>query len=543
MTVRQIPPGRYRTVVEILGAAAEINPDLEAYVEPATGGTPRTSLNFSQWERAADGVSGLLEAQGVQKGDVVALVLPSCIDYAVCYAAAMRLGAITSGINPRIGRLELDSIMARARPTLSVVDPTLGVALPATAGSVVPRQDAAAAFGGPGPRRRPLLDARDLVAVVWTSGTTGRPKGAVFDHTNLAAVARGTDVLSHPGDRRLSPLPFAHVGYMTRAWDEIAHGVTTVITPTPWRAADALSIIETERITVAQGVPTQWALVLELDTFDEADLSSLRIAGTGAAPVPATMVARMRRRLGVPVVVRYTSTETSLGTGTAPGDPDEVVATTVGRPVPGVELALIDEQGGATPTGEVGRVHLRSGAVMRGYWADQPASGRPTDGGSGHLIDHEASASVLSPDGWVRTGDFGMLTAEGNLTLVGRDNELYIRGGYNVLPAEVEAVLVTHPGIAAVAVVGTPDDVLGEIGVAFVVRENATAPEAMPGLDELRRHCAAQLADYKAPDLLVELEALPVTPMMKVDRRTLGQHAARAASGRRSRPVSTGGSR
>ena len=208
----------------------------------------------------------------------------------------------------------------------------------------------------------PSLDAGDPVTVVWTSGSTGVPKGAVFDHRNLAAVAAGTDVLSHPGDRRLSPLPFAHVGYMTRPWDEIAHGVTTVIAPQPWSAATAIALLVGERVTVGQGVPTQWALMLAHPDFEHADLSCLRIAGTGASRVPPELVRAMRERLGCPVVVRYTSTETSLGTGTVPGDPDELVATTVGRPVLGVELELVDEDGRVVATGDVGRVRLRSGA-------------------------------------------------------------------------------------------------------------------------------------------------------------------------------------
>jgi len=183
------------------------------------------------------------------------------------------------------------------------------------------------------------------VAVVWTGGSTGIPKGALFDHRNLEAVAAGTDVLSSPRDRRLSPLPFAHVGYMTRPWDEISSRIATVITPTPWRAGDAIRLIERESVTVGQGVPTQWALVLAHPDIDSADLSSLRVAGTGASRVPPELVRAMRERLGCPVVVRYTSTETSLGTGTRPGDPDEVVATTFGAPVSGVELELSGPSG------------------------------------------------------------------------------------------------------------------------------------------------------------------------------------------------------
>ena len=250
-------------------------------------------------------------------------------------------------------------------------------------------------------------------------------------------------MLSQAGDRRLSPLPFAHVGSMTRVWDESANGVTTVITPTPWKAADAVSIMESERITVAQGVPTQWALVLARPELDGADLSALRIAGTGASRVPAELVAAMREALGVPVVVRYTSTEASLGTGTVPGDPDEAVATSVGTPgARGGDRRWPMTTARPVPDGEVGRVRLRSDAVMRGYWGGPPTG----PGAAGLVLDRAATDAVLADDGWLTTGDFGYLDGDGRLHLVGRANELYIRGGYNVYPAEVEAALGDHPG-------------------------------------------------------------------------------------------------
>ena len=315
--------------------------------------------------------------------------------------------------------------------------------------------------------------------MVWTSGSTGVPKGAVFDHRNLAAVAAGTDVLSQPGDRRLSPLPFAHVGYMTRPWDEIAHGVTTVIAPQPWSAATAIDLLVSERVTVGQGVPTQWALMLAHPALAQADVSHLRIAGTGASRVPPELVRAMRSRLGCPVVVRYTSTESSLGTGTRPGDPDEVVATTVGRPVPGVEMAVVDDGGEPAPVGEVGRVRLRSGAVMRGYLGDLT---------SPDIIDRAATADVLDDAGWITTGDLGWLGDDGNLRLVGRVTEMYIRGGYNIYPAEVEAVLGGHPALAEVAVIGMADPVLGEIGAAFVVLSpGSPAPQLGRAAGPLRR--------------------------------------------------------
>ena len=411
----QISSPHHQTVVSVLREAAHVNADVEAYVEPAQPGLrPRRSLTFGQWDRAADGMAGVLAGLGVGHGDVVCLLLPACIDYAVLYAALLRLGAITSGINPRMGRGEVASIIERTAPVLLVLDNESSDLEPDGRTRVVDRADLMSGQHGAPPRAWPDLTAHDPVAVVWTSGTTGIPKGAVFDHANLAAVARGTDVLSQPGDRRLSPVPFAHVGYMTRAWDEIAHGVTTVITPTPWQAADALRIIGEERITVGQGVPTQWALMLARPELAEVDVSSLRVASTGAARVPSSLVAAMRERFGVPVVVRYTSTESSLGTGTTLSSSDDEVASTVGAPVPGVEIRIVDDDGTPVEAGTVGRVLLRSEAAMRGYWGRGPGRGRSLD----DLIDAEATAAVVSDDGWVTMGDFGVLDRRGQFTVV-----------------------------------------------------------------------------------------------------------------------------
>lgn len=533
MTVRQIGE-EPTTVVDVLRAAASSRGEVTAYVEVAAPGSAgiapagadgRRRLTFGQWDDAADGVARLLAGHGVRRGDVVCLLLPSSIDYAVCYQAAARLGAVTSGLNLRLGAAEQASVTARVRPRVTVVDTTLVAdeRLPPDAGGIVPRAALADAAGDAAPHL-PSLDAGDPVTVVWTSGSTGVPKGAVFDHRNLQAVAAGTDVLSRPGDRRLSPLPFCHVGYMTRAWDEIAHGITTVITPHPWTAAAAIALLAGEAVTVGQGVPTQWALVLAHPDLARADLSHLRVAGTGASRVPPELVAAMRERLGCPVVVRYTSTESSLGTGTNPGDPDDVVATTVGRPVPGVELEIVDDDGGKVPVGDVGRVRLRSGAVMRGYVGNLAA---------GEAIDAVSTAEVLDADGWLTTGDLGWVGEDGNLRLVGRATEMYIRGGYNVYPSEVEAVLGGHGGIAAVAVVGIADDVLGEIGAAFVVPRHPLRP---PTLAELRALCAQRLADYKAPDRLTIVDQLPLTAMSKVDKRALAARAAPPGPGHTAPP-------
>lgn len=506
--------GEPTTVVDVLRKAASENGDVEAYVEyigsadsKKLSDRQRRSLTFGELDLCADAVASVFAQVGVEKGDVVALLLPSSIEYAVCYHAAMRLGAVTSGVNPRLGPQEKSSIFGRLGPRSTVIEGSDDGAI--EKGIVIERQeitDLIAAGGGEKPARLPRIDPSDPVAVVWTGGSTGIPKGALFDHRNLEAVVPGQGVLSIPNDRRVSPLPFAHVGYMTRAWDEIEKLITTVITPTPWNAGEAIELLETEAITVGQGVPTQWTLVLAHPSFEAADLSSLRLAGTGAARVPPELVREMRERLGCPVVVRYTSTEMSIGTGTLPGDPDDVVATTVGRPVPTVELELVGSDGARVREGEVGVVRTRSKAVMRGYV------------GNGTTIDREATDATIDQDGWVTTGDLGRMGSDGNLRLVGRSTEMIIRGGYNVYPSEVEAVLGKHPAVGQVTVVGAADPVLGEIIFCFLVPR---AGFKVPQLKELRDLCKGSLADYKAPDRLEVLDELPATALGKIDTRSL----------------------
>jgi acyl-CoA synthetase (AMP-forming)/AMP-acid ligase II len=498
--------------VALLRSVVESHGDADAFVE-ADG----TRTSFAAWQRAADGVARGLGELGVERGDVVCVMLPSSIDYAVAYQAIMRRGAITSGINTRLGPVEVGHILEQTSPRLIIVDD--GVDQSArllSAGVPILHRAELADMARLQPASPVALHADDPVAIVWTSGSTGRPKGAVFDHNNLRAVAAATGPLSAPFDRRLSPLPFAHVGTMTRVWDEASNVITTVITPTPWRADVALDLMERERVTVGQGVPTQWELMLRQPDFADRDLSSLRLVSTGASKVPAALIAQLRDRLGVPVLNRYATTEAAIISGTLPGDPDEVVTQTVGRPNRGVELRVVDENGTPVAWGTPGTVQVRSAAVMRCYWDDP-----------------ERTATVLDEEGWLRVGDMGVLDEAGNLRFLGREGEMYLRGGYNIYPAEVEQVLREHPAIDDVAVVGVPDDVLGEIGHAFVVSSRTVE------LDELRDWVAEQLADYKRPDRLTVVAELPLTAMSKVDRSEL-QRMVQTASTPSTPPVPQG---
>ncbi len=490
-------PGK--TSHEVLRAVAADHGDLDAYVE-AEG----ERLTFAQWNDAADGTASAFADLGLGEGDVVALLIPSSIDYAICYQAAMRLGAITSGINPRLGPAEVASIVHRSQPRLMVGEDDRsipGSAHHLTRATLRPMRDLGPPSSVPGP------DPDRPVAVVWTSGTTGAPKGAVFDHHNLGAVSIGAGPLRAPFDRRISSTPFSHVAYMTHLTEEIEYAITTVIPSTPWKAEAALALMEREGVTVGQGVPSQWRLLLDRPEFDRTDLSSIRICGTGAAPVPPDLVREMQKRLGCPVVIGYTSTEAALTTGSRPGDSPDLIARTVGRARENVAVRVVDDDGTVLPTGTVGNVECRSPAVMRGYWRDP-----------------ERTQQVLGRDGWLRLGDSGRLDEDGYLTLVGRRAEMYQRGGYNVYPVEVERVVSEHPSVEQVAIVAKADPVLGEIGVAFVV---PAADGDAPSLDDLREWTRKAIADYKSPDIVELLPELPLTPVGKVDKRDLAERARR----------------
>ena len=485
--------GDFATVVDLFDAVVRQHGDREAFVHDGR------RMTFAAWATAADALAGwLIDDQGVRPGDVVGIQLPSGIDYVIAYQAIMRAGAVATGVNPRLGPNEIAHIHAMCSPVFVFDGP-----LP----------DAAGSAGGDPLRRRVELHATDPVAIVWTGGTTGYPKGAWFDHACLQAMTLGAAPLSAVGDRRLSPLPFAHVGAMTRVWDELQHLITTVVVPTPWTAAGALALIGGERITVCQGVPTQYRLMLDHPDLATTDVSSLRLAGIGASRIPPELVAEMRDKLRCPVVVRYASTEGCLATGTRLDDADDVICSTVGRPNGDVRVQLIDDAGSViddTGPDAVGTVCLHTRARMRGYWNDP-----------------QRTAEAIDSDGWLHTGDLGWFGDDGNLRLAGRSTEMYIRGGNNVYPIEVENCLGARADIAAAAILGvTVEDRVGEIGVLFAVPTPGTTLQLVDLQADVRR----QLAPYKAPDALVVVDQLPLTSIGKVDKLALQARAQEEAA-------------
>lgn len=459
---------------------------------PAYIGDHGATVTYADLDRVSDEVAAGLAARGIGEGDVVALALATVPEYPVLYAAIAKLGAVMAGVNTRLSDGERAAVLAVARPKLVIDgdDPLAGL------------RDA----GRIGPHDIVDDDPDRPVAIVFTSGTTGTPRGALFCNRQLSAITQ-IDV----GDRwggggtSLAGTSLAHLGFVTKFAGNVRLGATTHMVRR-WHAGDALRFTAEHRLSSVAGIPTQVALMLRVPEFDAYDLSSVRAVVMGGGPATPALVREARARFGAPVAVRYSCTEAAIGLGTAFTDPPEDAEESVGRPLAGVELAVLDADDSPVRGGEIGAICLRSAAVMSGYWGDDAAT-----------------KAAFTDDGFVRTGDLGWVDERGRLHLAGRTKEMYVRGGYNVFPLEVEAVLSSHPRVAAVAVVPVADAVMGEKGVAVVVPTDPTAP---PALDDLRDFAGAQLAKHKLPEAIRIVDELPLTAMEKLDRRRLAEMIA-----------------
>ena len=461
------------------------------------------ALGYADLDRLAGEVAVGLAERGLAEGDVLALVLPPTPEYLVAYLAAARLGATTAGVNGRLTPGERVAVLGRAGASMVLATPDLApdgdrVVVVERATEKDDLLASVRTAGGEFPRLDP--DPDRPVAIVFTSGTTGLPKGAVFAGRQLQAI---TDVdvgdTWGGGGATMAGTSFAHLGPMTKLPGVLRRGGTTHLMD-HWRAEDALALIERHRLSGIGGIPTQLALMLRHPRFEATDVSSVKAVIIGGGPATPALVREARERFGCALSMRYSCTEAGIGLGTAFDAPAEDAEVSVGRPHPGVELTIrVDDE--VVADGEEGEVCLRSPAAMVGY----------------HL-DPEGTREAFTEDGAVRTGDIGYVDAEGRLRLVGRSKERYVRGGYNVYPAEIEQVLAEHPAVAEVAVAPRPDDIMGEIGVAVVV---PVAGAEIPSLEELQAFAGDRLARYKLPSSVVAATALPLTAAEKLDRRAL----------------------
>ncbi len=470
------------------------------------------SLSFEQLEIAGREAAAGLRERGLREGSVVGLVLPSDVDYVAIYLGAARIGAVTAGINPLLTRTEVAVCLDALDADLVVVDPRLAhlVEPGSTPRTEILEPGPGAASAGSSMRStsrgsQQLAAADDdddrPVCICFTSGSTGAPKAVWFANRQLRAVAAIDAGSAWGGGHGLSSTHFAHVGFMTKLPWMLACGRTTHLLER-WSAGAALELVARHRMAAVNGVAPQIALMVRHELSRELDFSAVRAVVAGGGPSSPELVRAARERFGAPYSIRYSSTESGgVGLATALDAGDDEACHSVGRPRDGVEAEIRDPDGVRLDAGETGELWLRSPAVMSGYWRDP-------DGSAAALV-----------DGWLRTGDLATVDSRGLYRLAGRTAEMYIRGGYNVYPIEVEAVLDTHPDVAEAVVVGRPDAVMGETGLAVVVPRDGANP---PTLEELRAFCSASLARYKLPEALELVDALPLNPSGKIDRRRLG---------------------
>lgn len=497
-------------IPEAFAAAAADAPDAPAVI------TDAGTTTFADLEARSARVAAHLAGRGVGKGDRVALLSPNCSEFAEAYLGIVRAGAVVVPVNCLLNPKEIAWILNDAGARALVYHPVLAESVAAFR-PAVEGLEFALSLGEPAAdsdtgweavRAEPgavpevaFAPGTDLAAILYTSGTTGHPKGAMLSHRNLVANTHSIReaVRLEPGrDRLLVVLPMFHafaatVGMLT----PLLHGLAFI--PVPRFEPDmVVGAIGRHGATIFLGVPSMYSLFLRLPEGAEQRFASLRLCVSGGAAMPVEVMRRFEERFGLPVYEGDGPTECSPVTCLNPLDGVRKPGS-VGVPVPAVAMRIADDEGADVPDNEVGEICVRGPNVMRGYW------NRP-----------EATAEVFFGD-WFRTGDVGFRDDDGYFHMVDRKKDLIIVNGMNVYPRMVEEALYGHPAVAEVAVVGEPHDLHGEIPVAYVaLREGAEADSAA-----LRRHCQDELGRHEVPRKFFFLDELPKNATGKILKRAL----------------------
>jgi acyl-CoA synthetase (AMP-forming)/AMP-acid ligase II len=507
----------WKSVPGLVAGAAKRFGDREAIVDGAL------RLSFAGLAEEAEASTRSVIAAGLEPGDRAAIWAPNIHEWIAAALGVLGAGGVLIPLNTRFKGREAADILGRSRARLLFcVNGFLGndypamlagFDLPDLARTVVLRGDVPAGAVGwgdwlsmgrevpPGEARRraAAIGADDLSDVLFTSGTTGRPKGAMCTHAQtLRVFETWADIVGlRAGDRYLVINPFFHTFGYKAGWVACLLTGATVVPQAVFDVDEAMARIEQERITVLPGPPTLFQSILDASHRSEHDLSSLRLAVTGAAVVPVELIRRMRSELTFQTVLTAYGLTEATGTVTMcrQDDDAETIANTSGRAIPDTECQVVDEKGNEVPHGKPGEVVTRGYHVMRGY-LDDPA----------------ATAESIDADGWLHTGDIGVMDERGYLRITDRKKDVFIVGGFNAYPAEIENVLVCHPAVSQAAVIGVPDERLGEVGAAFVVlRPNQTVTPA-----ELIAWASKEMANFKVPRRVEIVDALPLNASGKV---------------------------
>ena len=523
------------TTPRLLHSSAERFSAREAIVDLSDGRT----LSFSGLAGAAHDAARAFLAMGIERGDRIAIWAPNVWEWVVAALGLQSAGAVLVPLNTRFKGREAAYILGKSRAKVLVtitgfldtdyvallrdaVD--VDADLPDLEAIVVLRGDAPdgtspwAEFLAAGSAvESELADARaqavepgDLSDILFTSGTTGNPKGAMLTHAQtLRAYRDWSDVVGlQEHDRYLIVNPFFHAFGYKAGWLAALMMGATVLPQAVLDPAQVFERIPRDHITVLPGPPTLYQTILNHPGRGDHDLSSLRLAVTGAAAIPVELVVRMREELTFETIITgYGLTEAcGIATMCRYDDDPETIANTSGRAIPGVDVRVVDDGGAEVARGEPGEVVVRGYNVMRGY-LDEP----------------EETAATIDSDGWLHTGDVGVMDERGYLRITDRTKDMFIVGGFNAYPAEIENLFLRNDKIAQVAVVGVPDERMGEVGMAFVVLRPGTEATA----EELIAWSRDEMANYKAPRYVELVEELPLNAMGKVLKYELRDRAAK----------------
>lgn len=521
---------RWHTTPRLLELVAERLGDRPAVVDGDV------SLTFGELASRAHDVARSFVADGLQPGDRVAIWAPNMWEWVVAVTGLQRAGGVLVPLNTRYKGVEAADVLRRSRARcLFTVSDFLGndyVQLLHDAGEDLPDLEEIVVLRGAAPEgartwdsfltdgaavddhavreRAAAVRPDDLSDILYTSGTTGAPKGVMTTHAqNLRAFQSWADLVGlREGDRYLVVNPYFHsFGYKAGILASLIKGATMYPLPV-FDVETVLERIEGDRITMFPGAPTLYQSILNHPDRSRYDLSSLRLVVTGAAAIPVELIVRMRDELDIEsIITAYGLTETcGVVTACQRDDDPETIATTSGRAIPDVELRCVDDAGEPVPTGEPGEVVVRGYNVMVGYF-DDPG----------------ATAEAIDAAGWLHTGDVGVLDDRGYLRITDRTKDMFIVGGFNAYPAEIENLMLAHEAIAQVAVIGVPDERLGEVGMAFVVLR----PGASATGDEIVAWARDRMANYKAPRSVAIVDELPMNATGKVLKFELRERAAR----------------
>ena len=486
------------SVTQIVNVPLAVLPEARAVAAPdapALADEAVTLDNAAFADRVAR-AAALLDRLGVGAGDVVAVALPNRIELIIALFAAWRLGAAATPVNPALTPTEMQYQVDDAGAKVVIGD---GLELDATVIDV----DALAAE--PSIHRAPAEPRPAALALlIYTSGTTGKPKGVMLDHANIAAMCdmtrAGLGITA--ADHSLLILPLFHVnGIVVGTLTPLLAGGRVTVAGR-FSPKTFFGLVERIRPTYFSAVPAIYAMLTSMPEAETADTSSLRLVVCGAAPMPAELIARVEDVLGVALVEGYGLSEGSCASTLNPFDGVRKPGT-VGLPLPGQEVRVVDQPGHPVPQGERGEIVIRGANVMRGYL------NRPED-----------TAKTIV-DGWLHTGDVGIFDEDGYLRIVDRIKDMIIRGGENIYPKEIETVLYSNDAVLEAAVVGQADDVLGEVVVAYV----SVRPGATVTVEELEVLCAERLAKYKRPVAIELLDELPKNHVGKIDKPALRKEA------------------